>query len=160
MASVVVTDSYRDVQVRSQTDVRDVQVVTFISQPSGAQLFRAIPYQEWISDPAHLALSQTADAVENIIAGGQAIAAQGVEDLDPFGLSVYLVEFLVQAPPQNPLQGTLQTTVLVPVDTLTLDIQFGGVSSYYTGQVQTPLTGAEIVNQAYQALLATGQTTS
>jgi hypothetical protein len=144
-----VIDSYTDVQVKSQTDTRKVQVAEFETIKYGVRAQRAIPYDQWISDPAHLELDQTAQAIEQPIDSGLAVAAQGVEDLDAFGLTVYLIEYLVQAPAPNPLANPLTATVLIPIDSLTFDVGFG---SFLQGGTPT-----EALKAAYDALVTTGQ---
>ena len=118
-------DSYRDVQVISGSQVLDVQVVSAVTKPSGVTFSRAVPYQEWINQTGFDVIAQTAGAIEDLISGGLAVGGSGAEEVDPSNLLRFVVEFIVQADTPPGLPGPFQTTVTIPVDSLTLDTQFG-----------------------------------
>lgn len=124
-ANYQTTDSYRDVQVISGTSVLDVQVVSFVTIPSGVTASRAVPYVEWKAQQGFDVIAQTATAIEDLISGGLAVSGSGVEEVDPAGLLQFAIEFVVQVdtPPGRP--GPFQTTVTIPVESLTFDTQFG-----------------------------------
>lgn len=141
------TDSYRDVQVLSASQIIDVQVVSFKTKPSGVTASRAVPYEEWLNQTGFDVIGQTASAIEDLMSGGLAVAGSGAEEVDTTGLLKFVVEFVVEATPPTGIPGPFQTTVTIPVDLLTVDTSFGG-----------SLTGGSAADQlqaAHDALLAT-----
>jgi hypothetical protein len=123
-------DSIEVVQVYSPTLVSDALLVTIRSFPSGSVLLRTVPQDIFTTGGTSPILASLSNAVENILDGGLATAAQGTQGIDDSGLLFDAVVFTVTYTPSTPIPGTLTATVEIPVDTITADTSFG---SFLTG---------------------------
>lgn len=106
----VVLDSYKTVQVASQTQVTDVQYITCSSTPSGIGFNYAMYYGTWKNGPPYIALEAFATTLENLVTYDHVVAGQGVQDLDANGLLQDYIDVIVQldrsAQGLPPLEGT------------------------------------------------------
>lgn len=123
-------DSVDVVQVFSPTLVSDALLVTIQSYPSGSVLIRTVPQDIFTAGGTSPILASLSSAVETILQGGLATAAQGTQGIDDSGLIFDAVDFTVTYTPESPIPGTLTATVQVAVDALTADTGFG---SFLTG---------------------------
>lgn len=121
-------------------------VVNFQSFPSGSALVRWISQDDFAADRGKALQDSLGDAVENILQEGIAVDAVGVQTVDNSGFIADNVDFTVRYVPTYPSLGGAETTVRVPVATLTADTQFG---SFLQGG-----SAAEIIATAYQRLKA------
>ena len=119
--SYIAIDSVDVVQVHSPTLVTDALLVTFQSFPSGSVLILTVPQNAFEGGGGPGLLRDLSDAVEGLIQGGLATAAQGVQGIDPSGLIFDAVDFTVTYVPPTPTAGTLTAQVQVPVGVITLD---------------------------------------
>lgn len=119
-------DSIETVQVYSPTLVADALLVTIRSFPSGSVLIRTVPQDIFSTGGTSPILASFSDAVENLLQGGLATAAQGTQAIDDNGLLFDAVVFTVTYTPPNMVPGTLTATVEIPVDVITADTSFGG----------------------------------
>ena len=139
--------THRTVQVISATQVLDVMELPFITSPSGVTAQVYAPYVSWLAEGADPFIAPIATAIENLISGGLAVGGTFTQDVDPTsGLLVDYVTFTVAYTPTDG-RGTFTTTVDVPMTALGADTGFGAIVS--------SLSPADIVNTAYQQLVAT-----
>lgn len=130
MASYTLQSSYDTVLVVSASEVLDAIFCTIATDGHGAILNRTVPKSAFGSGIDVGLLDSLATAVDQILDGGLAIAATGVQDVDAANLLVDAVLFTVQYVPQAATLGPLTTTVTVPVNVVAVDTSFG---SFLTG---------------------------
>lgn len=125
--------SHRDIQVLSPSAVIDVERVAGVTVPSGVYFERVVPLTIFGTDAATAYVSELAAAIEQRISGGLADSASFAQQVDPSGLVVDVIEFVVSiaGPPEG--GGTFSTTVTVPVNLLTggLGGQGSGVDTLF-----------------------------
>jgi len=139
--------THRTVQVISATVVLDVMELPFITSPSGVTAQVYAPYTAWLTEGADPWISPVATAIEDLIAGGQAVGGTFTQDVDPTsGLLIDYVTFTVAYTPTDG-RGTFTTTADVPVTAL------GGGAGI--GGLVIGLTPQQIVGNAYNQLVAT-----
>lgn len=107
------------------TTVTDALSCTIATTPSGSIVLRTIPRASFEADLGHALLSSLADAVENIIGEGTAIAASGFQGVDAAGFLADYVRFTVGYTPSGGTPGEITADVDIPVNVLTADTQFG-----------------------------------
>lgn len=139
-------DSYDTVQVLSPTTAVDAIYCTIQTSGHGAVVQRTVPKTEFEADRGDGILASLATAVDQVLDGGLAVAAQGTQDVDNAGLLYDGVVFTVEYLPPFATAGPLTTTVTVPVNVLTADTQFG---SFLTGG-----SAQDRLQAAYQRLVA------
>lgn len=144
--SYLLLDSVEAVQVYSPTLVADVLVCTIQSFPSGSVVLRTIPQTSFAADEGQGLLASLSSAVENIIDGGLATAANGLQVVDESGLLQDVARFTVSYAPPAGTPGEITATVDVPVNVLTADTQFG---SFLSGG-----SAADMISATYQRLAA------
>lgn len=142
--SQVLINSFDTVLVYGPTSVVDALACTISSAPSGSVLIRTIPRADFEANKGKPLLDALSDAVEQILAEGTAVAAGGGQGVDPAGLLYDFVRFTVGYTPPNGTPGEITADVDIPVNSLTLDTQFG---AFIPGD-----TPAELINATYQRL--------
>jgi hypothetical protein len=116
------------VQVFSPTLVQDALVCTFVSFPSRSILIRTVTAQEFTNPNNDALLNSLSDAVEQILGEGIAVAAAGVQLVDPgSGLLYDAVVFTVAYPQGSGAQASITAPCEIPIDVLVADTQFGNV---------------------------------
>lgn len=123
--SYALLDSGRTVQVFSPKLVTPGLLCTIQSFPSGSILLRTVPEPLFEKNEGEPILSSLSDAVENLIAGGLADAAAGVQGVDKSELLYDAVLFTVSYQPAKPVPGTLSATVEIRVNVVDTDVGFG-----------------------------------
>lgn len=112
-ASYALVGSYSTVQVLSPTLANDVVLCTIQTSPSG--VIAALAVQEEIFDKGESgpALTNFANAIEQVMADPRVIAGVGDSLLDPSGLTAYAVTFTVEYrdPVKAPNGATATATV-------------------------------------------------
>lgn len=154
-ASYVVVDQNPVTQVLGPTNVLDAERVEFVTRPTGVYAQRIVPLQAWQSEGADAWIAPLAEAIENMIAGGLASYATWVQNVDPAtGLLTDAIEFVVTYDPGDG-RPVMSAVASVPVASLTLDTQFGGVLNSFFGGGGAALDPAQEVRSVYDALVAT-----
>lgn len=124
--SYVVTSQEPSVQVLGPNEVLNTETVGFITKPSGVRAYREVPRTAWDAGGAAAWIAPLATAIEDLISSGAATGASFVQDIDPAtGLLTDGIEFVVSYTPPPPAIGPMTATVVIPVNRLTLDTQFG-----------------------------------
>ena len=113
------------VLVYSTNTVVDALACTILTTPSGSIVGRTIPLADFQADKGQGLLKALADAVEEILGEGIAIAASGGQGVDAAGLLYDFVRFTVGYTPPGGTPGAITADVDIPVNSLTLDTQFG-----------------------------------
>lgn len=126
-------DSRPTVQVFSANLAEEAELVTFTSTPSNSTLIRTIAQADFEADKGKALIDSLSDAVESILQEGIATGAAGSQGVDDAGLIFDAVTFTVEYVPQRTIPGRLIANVQIPVATLTLDTQFGGIVGLDTG---------------------------
>lgn len=98
---------------------------SIVTTPRGAIVLRAIPQADFEADRGKALLTSLANAVEQQLEAGTAIAASGYQGVDAAGLLVDYVRFTVGYTPEGGTPGEITADVDVPVNVLTADTQFG-----------------------------------
>lgn len=140
-----VVTTRRTTQVLSPTRVLDVEIIGVVTLPHRVYFERAIPYTDWVESPAGADFYAIAPAgnIEYMLTTGPAVGAAYVEDLDSNGLVQGFIEFTLEIPPPSPAQsGPFQTSVLVPIE----DVSVGSLAGGF---------GSPLIDQALAALRAT-----
>lgn len=128
-------------QVKAETVVASIQTV-----PTG--IIAAFPVDKTAFDDgtASTFLTDFADSIEAIIAGGKAVGGSGTSELGASRLQDYFVTFEVAYNPPGAPPGNVTTDVDVPVGLLSQLETFGG---------QTQIGQAEaLIDAAYNSLVA------
>lgn len=133
------------VQIFGPTFVQDSLACTIATTPHGAVVIRTIPLADFQADMGAGLLTSLADAVENILGEGIAIAAQGVQGVDDAGLLYDAVRFTVGYTPPGGTPGEITADVDIPVNTLTADT--GILGGGFSGQ-----SAPEIILNTYNRL--------
>ena len=118
------------VQVFSPSLVADALICTAVSSPSGSVLLRTITKADFDADKGKGLLDSLSAAVEQILQEGIATDAAGIQGVDASGLLYDAVVFTVTYVPPGASAGGITATTEIPVNSLTLDTQFG---SFVTG---------------------------
>lgn len=154
-------DSYRIVdqspvtQVLGPTQVVDAERVEFVTKPSGVYAQRIVPLTAWNAEGSAAWIEPLAVAIENMIAGGLASYATWLQTIDPAsGLLTDSIAFIVTYDPGDG-RPVMSAEAIVPVASLTLDTQFGGVLASYFGGGSTALDPQQTVRDVYDNLVAT-----
>lgn len=134
------------VQVLGGTNVQDALLCTVQSGPSGSYLVRTIPAASFQADQGQGLLASLANAVEQILEAGTAIAASGFQGVDAADLLVDFVRFTVGYTPEGGTPGEITADVDIPVNVVTADTQFG---SFLEGG-----SAVERIDATYQKLAA------
>jgi hypothetical protein len=150
-----VVSQRESVQVLSQTQVADVEIVGFVTKPSGIYAERVVPLAAWQAQGAASWIEPLASAIEGLISGGLASSGTFVQDVDASGLLADFIDFTVSYTPSD--GGVLQMTteVRIPVNALTIDQSFGGALATYFGGSSSTLDPAQALRDAYDTLQAT-----
>lgn len=154
-ASYSVISQTPTIQVLSPTEVIDAQIVEFVTHPTGITAQRIIPLAKWQAGDAAAWIQPLADAIEGMISGGLASYATWQQAIDPgTGLLTDVIQFVVTYDPGDgrPIQEAFAS---VPVASLTLDSQFGGVLATYFGGGSSTLDPVQAVRDVYDTLVAT-----
>lgn len=155
-SNYVVTSQTPGVQVLSPNEVIDIMEVGFVTKPSGVVAQREVPKTAWAAEGSDAWIGPLATAIEDLISGGLASGAVFVQDVDPAtGLIVDAIEFVVSYSPPPPAVGPMTTTVVVPVNALTLDVGFSGALATFFPQAQQISSPADLLRAAYDTLVAT-----
>lgn len=118
------------VQVYGPQVAAEALICTIASAPSGSQLIRTVPKDEFERDQGAGLLNSLSDATESVLGEGIAVDAVGTQTVDSSGLLADEVTFTVEYVPTYPAPGPITATVDVPVNVLTADTGFG---SFLTG---------------------------
>lgn len=106
-----VLDSYKTIQVISNTQVADIQYISAASVPTGIGFLYSMAYTVWQNGPPYVVLEEIATLLEDLVNSAHVVAGQGVQDLDKNGLLADYQELVVEYDrgPQGlpPLQGTV-----------------------------------------------------
>lgn len=131
MTSVVI-DARPTVQVYSPALAEQALLVTFHSYPSGSVLLRSIPETAYDKGDGGALCESLSAAVEQILGEGIAVAAAGSQALDDSGLIYDAVTFTVEYVPSYASPGRITNDISIPVNTITLDTQFGSIPGLET----------------------------
>ena len=154
-ASYVIVAQSPVTQVLGPTQVIDAERVEFVTKPSGVYAQRIVPLSAWAAQGAAGWIAPLADAIENMIAGGLASYATWLQTVDPAdGLLTDAIAFIVTYDPADG-RPVMSAEAIVPVASLTLDTQFGGVLASYFGGGSTTLDPVQTVRDVYDNLVAT-----
>ena len=153
--SFEVVDQSPVTQVLGPNQVIDAERVEFVTKPSGVYAQRIVPLAAWQAEGSAAWIAPLADAIEGMIAGGLASYATWVQTVDPAsGLLTDAISFVVTYDPGDG-RPVMSAEATVPVASLTVDTQFGGVLSTYFGGGSTALDPQQTVRDVYDALVAT-----
>lgn len=153
--SYVIVDQSPVTQVLGPTQVVDAERVEFVTKPHGVYAQRIVPLAAWNDQGAAAWVQPLADAIENMIAGGLASYASWLQTVDPAsGLLTDSIAFIVTYDPGDG-RPAMSAEAIVPVASLTLDTQFGGVLASYFGGGSTALDPQQTVRAVYDNLVAT-----
>lgn len=154
-ASFTVVDQSPVTQVLGPTQVIDAERVEFVTKPTGIYAQRIVPLAAWNAEGSAAWIAPLADAIENMIAGGLASYATWLQTVDPAtGLLTDAISFIVTYDPGDG-RPVMSAEAIVPVASLTIDTQFGGVLSTYFGGGSTALDPQQTVRDVYDTLVAT-----
>ena len=118
MAGYILIGSASIVQVLSPKVTQDTVVCTIKTVPTGIIATLPVSQVSFNSNGAAEQLTQFADNIEEIIAGGKAVGGSGTSSLDASGLTEYFVTFEVGYNPPGAPTGTVTVDVDVPVGLL------------------------------------------
>ena len=111
----LVINSFRTVQVLSNTTVLDAEYVVAQTQPHGFGFAYAVPLTSWLSGAGEGLLAVIADELELLASNGQAVGSVPVQDVDNNGLLTDAVDVTVafnrDAQGLPPLYGS----VVIPI---------------------------------------------
>jgi hypothetical protein len=115
VASYALIASESTVQVLSPTVVNDVVYCTIQTQPSG--VIASMPVQKNVFDSgtAGPELTALADAIEQIMALTEVVAATGTQTIDSSGLIADQVAFTVEYVPPGTTSTSITAEALVPI---------------------------------------------
>ena len=151
----MIVDQSPVTQVLGPTQVVDAERVEFVTKPTGIYAQRIVPLAAWNQQGAAAWIAPLADAIENMIAGGLASYASWLQTVDPgTGLLTDAVAFIVTYDPGDG-RPVMSAEAVVPVASLTVDTQFGGVLASYFGGGSTALDPVQTVRDVYDNLVAT-----
>lgn len=154
-SSFVIVDQSPVTQVLGPTQVIDAERVEFVTKPSGIYAQRIVPLTAWNAEGAAAWVAPLADAIENMIAGRLASYATWLQTVDPgTGLLTDAIAFIVTYDPGDG-RPVMSAEAIVPVASLTVDTQFGGVLASYFGGGTSSLDPAQTVRDVYDRLVAT-----
>lgn len=128
----VVQASRPTVQVYSPTLAEEALIVTFFSYPSGSTLIRTVPQTSFEAGNGGPLCESLSAAVEEILGEGIATSAAGTNGVDDSGLIYDAVIFTVEYEPSPPRVGRILADVTIPVQTITIDTQFGSIPGFQT----------------------------
>ena len=114
-AGVDIQDSYKTVQVVSNSTVVEIQYILAATTPTGIGFNYPMIHKVWTDGPPYTILLQIADLLEALVTSNHVVAGQAVQDLDANGLIQDSVDLIVQLDrsSQNlpPLQGTANVSM-------------------------------------------------
>lgn len=108
----------RDLEVRSQTNAIDVEVISFETIPHGVYCERNVPYQSFLENGYGPLIAPIATAIEYALDNGFADSAAFVQDIGSNGLIVNAIDFYVSVPGTLNQPGPFTTVVRVTVQSL------------------------------------------
>jgi len=130
-------DSYRTVQVLSQTTVQDVQYVSAVTTGHGLGFAYPVPIDSWLADQGAALLGEIATELEDIWGHGQVYSSTPSQDIDANGLLQDYIDVTVYY--VRPGLPNLYGTVSIPAAMFTSDVgEFGSIISAQGGTVTTP----------------------
>ena len=110
--------SNRSVQVLGPTQVIDVEEAQVVTAPSGVYFSFPIPLDMWLQNQGADYLGTIASQIEQQISEGLAVTASYIQDVDPSGLLVDYLDFVVQYVPPGGLRGPFEGVVRMPLNLL------------------------------------------
>lgn len=124
-----ILDSYKTVQVTSDTTVQDIQYITCRTIPTGITFAYPMAHSVWKAGPPYLILNEIATLLEDQVSGGYVVAGSAVQDLDAAGLLADYVDLIVQYDQTAVGLPPLQGTVSIPMGIISLYASDPGIAS-------------------------------
>jgi hypothetical protein len=111
MATPQIIDSYKTVQVLSDTTVQDIQFITCRTVPTGITFSYAMAHSTWKAGPPYVILIDIETLLEDLVTNSHVVGGSAVQDLDSAGLLADYCDVVVQfdqtAAGLPPLEGTV-----------------------------------------------------
>jgi hypothetical protein len=126
MASYALLASESTVQVLSPTLTNDVVYCTILTQPSGVIASMPVPKIAFDSSSARPELTAFANAIEQIMARPEVVAATGEQTIDHNGLLADNVTFTVQYTPPGTTPTSITADVVIRVAELNFEDELIG----------------------------------
>jgi hypothetical protein len=150
-----VVDQSPATQILGPNDILNGQRVEFVTKPTGIYAQRIVPMDKWLAGDTEGWISPLAEAIENMIAGGLASYATWIQTVEPGShLLADSISFVVTYDPGDG-RPVMSAEANVPVASLTVDTQFGGVLASYFGGGASSLDPQQTVRDVYDRLVAT-----
>lgn len=128
MASYTLVASFPTVQVLSPTLTEDVQYCTIQTSPSSVVASRPVSASAFADNQAASALTNFANAIEQIMNVNYVIGGTGTQQIDSNGLLVDYVSFTIGYPQEAAAGSSVTTVADVPVNLLDFsDAEIGRV---------------------------------